>query len=402
MLKKLKTKFILITIIALFGILATIVGSINVLHHRTIVLDADETLGLILSNSGKFPSIPDEDSPDTDINITPEAPYEARYFAVVFLNGKLAWVNTDNIAAVDDGMAINIAKEVVQSGIRQGFYNNYRYLVDTEDGRTMVLFLDCTRMLISAERFLIFSIVISLIGVLAVFIVLSVVAERIVTPIADGYEKQKIFITNAGHDIKTPITIINADAELLEMELEDNEWVADIKKQASRLATLTSDLIYLTRMEEEKSVPHEDFPLSDILEEVVGSFAGPAKTKNIRIECNIAPAIFYTGDRESIQKLFFLLMDNAVKYSPKGERVEVSARQTSRGGISVKFSNLAPELDAQATKRMFDRFYRSDKARTSGGGFGIGLSVANAIVHAHKGKISAEKHGDILSIDITL
>jgi signal transduction histidine kinase len=402
MLKKLKTKLILITIIALFVVLATIVGSINVLHHRTIVLDADETLSLILSNSGKYPSIPDEDLPDTDINITPEAPYEARYFAVVFLNGKLAWVNTDNIAAVDDGMAINIAKEVVGNKIRSGFYNNYRYLVDEKDGRTMVLFLDCSRLLISAERFLIFSIVISLIGVLVVFFVLSAVAEKIVTPIADGYEKQKIFITNAGHDIKTPITIINADAELLEMELEDNEWVADIKKQASRLATLTSDLIYLTRMEEEKSVPHEDFPLSDILEEVVGSFAGPAKTKNISIKCDIAPAIFYTGEQESIRKLFFLLMDNAIKYSPADETVEIVAKQTIRGGISVRFSNLAPQLDSSTTKRMFDRFYRSDKARTSGGGFGIGLSVASAIVHAHKGKISAEKHGDVLTIDIIL
>lgn len=400
MLKKLKTKFVIITIVALFLILAAIVGSINILHHRSIVSDADDTLGLILTNSGKFPSNPEE-NPDINLDITPEAPFESRYFAVVFLNGKLAWVNTDNIAAIDDGTAITIARKVVEKNVDSGFYNDYRFLVDEEDGRTMVLFLDCSRLLKSAERFLIFSIVISLIGVLMVFIVLSIVAERIVTPIADGYEKQKTFITNAGHDIKTPITIIDADAELLEMELGDNEWLADIKKQTSRLATLTSDLIYLTRMEEERHAPTEDFPLSDILDEVVSSFAGPAKTKNITLVHNITPAIFYTGDREAIRKLFILLMDNAVKYSPENDKIEVSARKLTRG-IEISFSNSAPALDNSSVKRMFDRFYRSDTARSSGGGFGIGLSVASAIVNAHKGKITAEKRGDILTIDIVL
>ncbi len=400
MLKKLKTKFIFVTVLALFLILAAIVTSINGLHHQSIVSDADYTLSLILENSGKFPSNPEE-NPDWGTGITPEAPYESRYFAVVFLNGRLAWVNTDKIAAVDEGTAVQIAREIIKGDARRGFYNNYRFLLDEEDGRTMVLFLDCSRLLTSAERFLVFSIIISLIGVLSVFIALSVLAERIVTPIADGYEKQKTFITNAGHDIKTPITIIDADAELLEMELGENEWVSDIKKQTSRLATLTSDLIYLSRMEEERHAPYEDFPISEIFEEVIGSFGGPAKTKNIHIDADITPALFYTGDREAIRKLFTLLMDNAIKYSPSGNTVEANIRKLNRG-IGISFSNVAPDLDANTVKNMFDRFYRSDTARTSSGGFGIGLSVASAIVSSHKGKISAEKRGDVFTIEIVL
>ena len=203
------------------------------------------------------------------------------------------------------------------------------------------------------------------------------------------------------HDIKTPITIIDADAELLEMEVGENEWLSDIKKQTSRLASLTSDLIYLSRTEERENMPHIDFPFSDLTEEVILSFYAPAKTKNIVINQTISPAIFYCGEEESIRKLVTILMDNAIKYSPEGEEIIVSLRKQGRS-IILKISNKAENLSDESIDHMFDRFYRSDPARSSSGGFGIGLSVANAIVTSHRGRISAQKHGDILTIEVVL
>ena len=402
MLKRLKTKFVIATIAALAVMLTLIVGAINAFNYQSVVADADGTLELIMENSGRFPPHnPEEIPPNVDITLTPESPFETRYFSVVFVGNTPVAVNTSSIAAINDTQAIEIGRLVLSKDIDQGFYKNYRYLIGDKDGKTRVIFLDCTRLLDSANTFLWLSILVSLFSVFAVFVLLWVISDRIVNPMVDGYEKQKTFITNAGHDIKTPITIIDADAELLEMEIGENEWLKDIKKQTARLATLTGELIYLSRMEEQENSSFIDFPISDVIEEAVSSFGAPAKTKNITITSQLPPAIYYKGDESAIKKLITLLLDNAIKYSPEGETVDVTLKKTGFG-IGIRISNVATNITNLSVKRMFDRFYRSDEARGSGGGFGIGLSVASAIVRAHKGKISAEKQGNRLVIEVVL
>ncbi len=401
MLKRLKTRFIIGTIISLAVMLTLIVGAINAFNYRSVVADADATLELIMENAGRFPNKPEAMPPDIDITLTPESPFESRYFSVVFVGNTPVAVNTSSIAAINDTQAIEIGRFVLSREGDQGFYRNYRYLIGENDGKTRVIFLDCTRLLDSANTFLWLSVLISLFSVFAVFILLWVISDKIVNPMMDGYEKQKTFITNAGHDIKTPITIIDADAELLEMEIGENEWLKDIKKQTARLATLTGELIYLSRMEEQEHTTFVDFPISEVIEEVVSSFGAPAKTRNITISSQLPPAIYYNGDEGAIKKLITLLLDNAIKYSPDGETVNVTLKKTSFG-IAIRISNVATNISSLSVKRMFDRFYRSDEARGTGGGFGIGLSVASAIVGAHKGRISAEKQGERLVIDINL
>lgn len=402
MLKKLKIKFLIATIITLIIVIGVIVGTINILNYSSVIREADDILAVIMDNSGKFPSKPGHINPDFDINFTPESPFESRYFTVEMVNGKIQSVDTASIAAINDETAGKMAMSVQITGITRGFRGNYRYLMEKDGDKTNVIFLDCTKSLDSAHTFLILSMFISIMGLIAVFLIMWIISDRIVKPIIDGYEKQKRFITDAGHDIKTPITIIDADAELLEMEIGENEWLSDIRKQSSRLASLTSDLIYLSRMEESESTPpHIDFPISDVIEEVVGSFGAPAKTKGITINTSIAPALFYRGDEDAVKKLITLLMDNAIKYSPEGETVKVSLKKLTRG-VVIKISNLAPNLTSESVEHMFDRFYRSDPARSSNGGFGIGLSVASAIVSSHKGKISAQKQGELLIIEVVL
>lgn len=401
MLRKLKTKFLLAAIVALIIVLTVIIGTINFLNYRSIVSDADFTLKILMDNSGRFPNKPGMMKPDFNIHITPETPFESRFFTVIYKNGELESVDTASIAAINDETAILMAKTVISSKITKGFWGNYRFLSATRGDKTSVIFLDCTKSLDAANTFLIVSVIISILGIIAVFLLLWIISARIVKPIIDGYDKQKEFITNAGHDIKTPLTIIDADAELLEMELGDNEWLSDIRKQTARMTSLTNDLIYLSRMEEKELSPHIEFSLTDVAEEAISSFAAPARTKSIAIESDIPRAITYKGDEESIRKLLSLLLDNAVKYSPDGERICVSVKRQGLW-VSIKISNVAPNITEDTVKRMFDRFYRSDSSRSSGGGFGIGLSVASAIVASHKGRISANKNGDLLIVEAIL
>ena len=188
MLKKLKTKFLLATIITLFIVISVIVGTINYFNYRSVLSDADDILEVIMGNSGRFPSKPGHIFPDIDVNLTPETPYESRYFTVIFENGRIKSVDTASIAAINDEMAVRLANSVLITGIERGLRGNYRYLMNKDENETHVIFLDCTKMLDSAHTFLLLSVFISLLGILAVFLLLWIISDRIVKPIIEGYE----------------------------------------------------------------------------------------------------------------------------------------------------------------------------------------------------------------------
>ena len=239
---------------------------------------------------------------------------------------------------------------------------------------------------------------------LAVFILMVLLSEKIVKPISDSYEKQKRFITDAGHEIKTPLTIIDADAEILEMDYGHNEWLKDIQTQVRRLTALTEDLTLLSRMEEGKGVGEMiDFPVSDVVNETAQSFQAPAKMQNKDFIIDIEPMLSFRGSEKSIRQLVSILLDNALKYSPEGGRVEISLRRQNRS-LCLKVYNTAQNIDTENLDRLFDRFYRGNESRSGEtGGYGIGLSVAKAITNSHRGKINAaSKDGSSLTVTVIL
>lgn len=399
MLKEIKKKFLAASIVTIAIVIAVIVGSLNVFEYIKILEYADTTLATVIGDSSRAPDILGK-IPGHKYIFPNYFEYNDGYFKVVFNNGETTVVN-EKTSSVSDSTAISLAKTALSKGKNKGFSGRYRYMVSRNGSKTTVALIDCNDPLSSARSLLIISFFVSILGIIAVSLILWIISENIVRPISEGYEKQKRFITDAGHDIKTPLTVINADAELLEMEIGENEWLADIKKQTARLTTLTGDLIYLSKMEEKRVLPHADFPLSEVAEEVINSFGAPAKTKRINLNSYIAPALYYNGHADSIRKLITLLVDNAIKYSPEGATVDFSLMKQGRT-ITIKVSNQAPGLGVKAVEHMFDRFYRSDPSRSSSGGFGIGLSVAKAIVSSHKGRIYAHKQRDLLTIDVIL
>ena len=406
MLRKLKHQFIATTLLAVLFILGLIIGTINFFNFKTMISNADDILGYLDTSKGDFTDFKPEWDFETqeglDLGITPEMPYETRYFSVSFTSdGRISATDVDNIAAVDEKEAEQIGRKLLPVEVEQGFYFNYRYLKSVNEQGTKLIFLDCTRSLNHAFTFLLWSLIISILSLLAILFLLILISERVTKPFVEAYEKQRRFISNAGHDIKTPLTNINADAELLELEFGQSEWIDDIKKQSNRMTALTTELIYLTKIDENPDIKMIDFPFSDVIEEAVKSFSAVAATKNIEICANIPSRLTCHGDENSLKKLINLLFDNATKYTPPGEKITVTLKAVGRN-VHFKISNPAKDLTEEMTKRIFDRFYRSDTARSSSGGFGIGLSVANAIVTANKGKIFAKKDGDNLVIEVIL
>ena len=401
MIQKLRVKFITASMLSLALVLLVILGGVNAMSYRKVVRDADHILQLLSENRGTFPKpIPPAGReekprplPGFGHGLSPETPFESRFFSVLLdEEGQVLQSDIGQIAAVDEESAGEMAQAVWESGNAGGFWEDYRYIRVTENGGIRFVFLDCGRGLSNFRTTLVASVLVALFGLLAVFLLLLVLSKRIVRPVVESYEKQRRFITDAGHELKTPLTIIGADLDLVEPELEGNEWLQDIRCQVRRLTGLTQDLIFLSRMEEETPpIQPIEFPLSDITEEMAQSFQGLAKAQGKRLMLSIQPMISYTGDEKAIRQLLSILLDNALKYTPEEGEAEVSLKK-ERSMIRLVFSNTVLQpMERETLDHLFDRFYRADQSRSSKtGGYGLGLSIAQSIVTAHRGKIRAE------------
>ena len=391
MIQKLRTKLIVASMLSLVLVLTVILGAASVLNYRDITTNADRVLTVLQENDGEFPAMMGKKPDKHGEQFSPELPYESRYFTVFLkADGTTSAVNTGKIAAVDTETAISYAQDVLASGDTSGFHGDYRYLAYTAGTETHVIFLDTGREMSSFRRFLYTSAGVSLGGLLAVFLLLLFVSGKIVKPFAETYQKQKQFITDAGHELKTPLTIIDADAQVLEMDVGENEWLSDIQAQTKRLAQLTNSMLQLARMEEQPQVEKIAFPLSDVVQETAETFGALAKTREKTLSIDIEPMLSLTGDEKAIRQLLSILLDNAVKYADEHGKITVSLKK-HKNHIQISVYNTAQAIDRESLPHLFDRFYRTDASRNSRtGGYGLGLSIASSIVAAHKGKIWAE------------
>ncbi|MBS6396562.1 MAG: HAMP domain-containing histidine kinase [Clostridiales bacterium] len=400
MIRKLRKRFILLTVGSLFLVLAVTMGIANLLNYKNIVSRADALLSVLTENNGSFPAIvlpavPVEGEAEEEFDhrrFSPETPFESRFF-YAFLNedGELTTSNTGRIAAIDTDTAMEYARQVWEGESSRGFMKQYRYMKAPSEEGTLIVFLDCSRDLQAVHNFMRNGFGVAVLILLAVFLLVYLLSGRMVKPVLEGYEKQKQFITDAGHELKTPLAIIDADTDVLEMEIGENEWLEDIRRQTGRLAVLTRDLIYLARMEEEDShLQMVDLPFSDIVEETAQSFQSLAVAQQKSFIVQIQPMLMVHGDEKALRQLISILLDNALKYS--GDSGNIRLRLEKQGkSVKLSVSNTTEEpIEKESLSHLFDRFYRGDKSRNSDkSGYGIGLSIAKAVVESHKGEICA-------------
>lgn len=414
MIKKLKIKFICLAMVSLFLLLSVVVAGMNIINYNSVIAEADRTLEFMSENKGRFPDfehggkgehIKPENKPLPD-HMSPETPYESRYFSVLVTDsGEVLQTETSRIASVDDVDAKEYALKALNSQKTRGFAGEFRYVVSRENTGSRITFLNCGRNLDSFYRFLHASIGMAVAGFVLISVIVSFFANKFVHPVAQSYEKQRQFITDAGHEIKTPLTIINANVDILEMDMEGNECLEDIRQQTERLTTLTNELIYLARLEEaEKKLQKIELPISELVLETAETFRALAQTRGIEFICNVQPMLSTEGDFKSLQQLVCVLTDNAIKYSGESGVVEVNLSKQSKYIQLKVFNTTAKPVDDKELQYVFDRFYRSDASRNSEtGGHGIGLCVAKAIVEAHNGKISAStRDGKTFEIIVSL
>lgn len=378
--------------VLLFLLLFTVVCAMNLLNYYSVVGRADYLLSVIDENGGGFPEVfPDPNGKGH--MLSPEIPYESRFFTVsVDANGEITSIDTSKIVVIHDDDVEDYVNRALEKKGSRGFIGIFRYYVTEDESGCRVSFLDCGRKLEAIFTFAFWSLAMSFLGYVAVSIVLMTVAHRIMRPVAQSYEKQKRFITDAGHELKTPLAIIRANADLLDMEFGENESIEEIRKQTVHMSELTADLVFLARMEESNQtyLTMTNFGLSEIIEECACGFERLAAASDKTLAINVEQGLLVNGNAKALRQLCSILLDNAIKYSPSGSTVAVSLSKKGRYAALTVVNATATLISEKDLEFLFDRFYRTDSSRNSKtGGNGIGLSIAKSVVEAHGGRISA-------------
>ncbi|MCQ2771014.1 MAG: HAMP domain-containing histidine kinase [Clostridia bacterium] len=407
MINKLKWRFTLLASISILILLTVLLSIVNIANYVSVISECDKIIdALVIKNQPHLFWPNNHDKPFTPHGMSSEVMYESRFFTVsIDENQNIKNVDMSNIISVDENSVSEYAQKAINKGKMYGMIGNFRYkMFMYEDNSKFIVFLDCGRKLDSFWSFLWMSVVAGLGICVLVFLIFVLISSRIVKPISDSYEKQKRFITDASHEIKTPLTIISANVDLLEDDFGTNECLDDIKEQTKKLTKLTNSLVYLSKMEESTNkLSKIEFPISDLVSETADSFKAVATSKNIEYLVNIEPNVTFFGLPEAISQLTSILIENAMKYSPDGSNVNVSL-VSQKKNVHIKVSNTTLEpIDKDKCSKLFERFYRVDDSHNSKtGGHGIGLSVAKAIVDAHEGKISANAIDNIFEINVIL
>ena len=401
MIRRLRRKFVLLCMGVVVAVMVAVVALMNGLFVARANATLDGMLAFLTDNGGDFPVVDDEEAPRIPrgprqmdwggVSMdSPEAPFITRHFSVLLdAGGEALSVNTESIAAVSSEEAVLYARRALDKA-GSGYLDVYRYRVSETDDGTLVVFLDASTQLSTARQFFIISSSVAAGVCLAVLLLALLFSGRAVRPIAQSVEKQRQFITDAGHELKTPLTIISANCEVLEMEMAGNEWLTGIEKQVARLRKLVNDLVTLSRLDEGRPTGEEArFSLSDAVCDTALAFSAAAERAGKRLRADAEPGVFINGDEAALRQLTAILVDNAVKYADAGGEIRVGLRGGRHPVLTVE--NDCRNMSELPLDRLFDRFYRFDPARTGDGSHGLGLSIARSIAEAHRASLRAEK-----------
>lgn len=317
---------------------------------------------------------------------------EYDYSTSVVLKNKTIMVLSNSLKETTDKDILSMTQELQKSRKRFGSIDDYIYLVRIlKSGNTVYIFVNNKEALQNSKQFFIVSIFIFLLSVIVFTIISYYLSRWMIKPSEKAIKNQKIFVANISHDLKTPITIIRANADLIENEVKNKKSIKYIQQETEKLNHLVNEMLTLTRIDNTISKENfKSFNFGDSLFDVVLPFESVAYEKGIHFNINIDESTTYFGDENNIQKLAEILIDNAMSYTAKGGIVDVDAYENSKA-VTLSVTNTGEPISDEKKVEIFDRFYRESKSRESTGNhYGLGLSIANTIVKKHNGKISIE------------
>ncbi|MGE4321180.1 MAG: sensor histidine kinase [Acholeplasmataceae bacterium] len=388
MIKKLRYKFLINALIAFLIAMFALVVILNLFITINFTEAIDSNLDRIMEL-------------ETDDIVPPDGMedpifrgFDQRLFVVYFDSSNTI---TDTKMSfpdmIDTTVANTYATQALTLGDERGWSDNYRYLIGHTDTQTIIVFVDGDFFAYAITQFRNISLIALGITTILVAAFLYFASKSAIKPIAISQERQKQFMTDASHELKTPLTVISANAEILKMNDPENEWILGIQKQTTTLTHLIQQIIKMSRLDEsELSKLKHEVNLSDLILTMIEDFKIVAKKKQLELSFDIEDQVIANLHEPSMIELIGILLDNAVKYGDEQGDVKIKLYKHKKihFWISNQY-NLVNNLDLSS---LFDRFYRADDSRKSDGSFGLGLSIAKSIVELHQGSIKAIKVND--------
>lgn len=403
MLKKLRVRMIFSAVLAFALVIIFVSVLVNVVNYRIVTRQADDTLAYILDfenrqNRGgidrKDPASKDDMPPVPPFMgmSNPESGYITRFFVVKLKDdGSIISVSTDRIASVDSTEAGELARSVLEKKADHGYVQEYRFIKGKNADSNTVIFLNVMQNQQHLKILGVITLFVALVSLIIVSVLVIIFSGTAIKPIAANIGRQKQFITDASHELKTPLTSIMTSLDVIAMEYGDDEWTDNIRSQSERMSKLVSEMVILSKLDEENPVYNrEKFLLSEAVWEMVEIYQSQAKASGKAINVNISDNIFMNGDKGLIQQLLSVLLDNAVRYSRGDGDIEINVSE-DRSRIKMEVSNPCRFDRPVDVDRLFDRFYRPDSSRNANdGGSGIGLAIAKTVTEIHGGTITAK------------
>ena len=403
MIHSLQRRFILTAMIAISVFVLVLLGVTNGMNAYSTYRQNREILDGLCGNAAAGKPVGTEDVSEENgkrrfnwfgVDLMSNYKNSAAYFVAVFdQTGTIRSVDTVRIASEPEQDLRDTAQSVYDKGEKSGVTGIYRFrsVPQTDGDGLAFVFLD-----ISIQRYAVIRVAYTslLVGILCIEIMyffVRILARSAIRPIAQNMERQKQFITDAGHELKTPVAIILANTEAMELCTGETKWSRNIREQAQRLSGLTQNLLTLAKIDENTFMESvEQVSLTKTVNSVIDMFIEPAALKHILIEGDVAEQVELRANSDMMTRLVSTLLDNAVKYASSDSTVRIILRMEDNGAIFI-IKNRCDELPLCEPEKLFDRFYRADAARTQKkGGYGIGLSAAQAITELHKGTISVK------------
>lgn len=388
MIKKLKIRFVATIMIILSLVFLLIIGSINYFNYQSSERQSMALLSALADNDGAIPPV-SPGMPGSGQPLPPDVfEREKTYSVKVNPATNLFSVNGNTDTSQVSTEILDLANQMLEKNKTSGTLDGYRYLTVDKPYGELLVFVDQRISNAMADRLLTTSLIIGSITLFVLFLVSLFLANLMVKPVEEAFEKQKRFISDASHELKTPLAVISVNAEVLEGDIGTNKYLSYIQSESTRMNTLVNNLLTLARLDASKTISaFTVFDLSHAVESIALTFESTAFEEHKNYALKIAAGLSYRGDANKIKQVVAILIDNAIKHADDDGLVEITLKPVG-DKIQLEVFNTGAGIPDDQQDKIFQRFYRYDESRSKAtGGYGLGLAIAKSIIDEHQGKI---------------
>ena len=395
MFQQLQKSFVKNAMISFSLVLVFVLVLLNGIYYKQTIEQIDRVATMLIDHKGIFPDAPSTNPPVNFLEewITLGTEWKkddqlsTRYAVVRFSNQQIQSINQTNLVSVDEEVLKKQAQEIISRNVQSGWSKMLRFRLSNGNEESLLVFVDAKKEIQQIVRLIIVTILVFFICLIGIYTLIRLLSKRAIQPFVDNVKKQQEFISNASHEIKTPLAVLSANNDLLSMMGTENRWIDSNRRQIKRLNGLVGQMLLLARYDESQlTLTVEKIDLVQISKEIIDDLSPVLQEKGLTVQFQGETSYVVNADKSSIQELIRILIDNAIKYTVIDKVITIKVTDEA----FCMINQTEPMTDEQV-RQLFDRFYRVDSSRNrTTGGSGLGLSIAQKIAEINQLQLSAE------------